>query len=224
MEQNLDNKRRPIKSRDHKAAKSITNTLIKLNVSPNGISIFSIVFALIGMTALITMRSDITVLNTVAAIIGIQGRLLCNLFDGMVAVNGGKTSLIGEIYNELTDRISDTMLLLPLGYIAIEYPYALELAWGCVFLALFTAYIRNFGTSLGLTTFKGVMAKPKRMALLTATLILSICFKYTNIEILYYKNIIYVMLIILNIGCVITILTRLSIIVKYLKSRETINK
>lgn len=224
MNQNINEKRRPIKSRDHKAAKAITNYLIKLNTSPNGISVFSIVFAILGMTALITMKNDITVLNTVMAIIGIQGRLLCNLFDGMVAVDGGKLSLVGEIYNELPDRISDTMLLLPLGYIAIGYPYALELTWGCVFLALFTAYIRNFGTSLGLTTFKGIMAKQKRMALLTVALILSICFRYTSVEILYYKNIIYIILIILNVGCVITILTRLSIIVKYLKSREIINK
>lgn len=224
MDQNINEKRRPIKSRDHKAAKSITNALIKLNASPNSISVFSIIFAIVGMISLMTMRHDVTILNIIVAIIGIQGRLLCNLFDGMVAVDGGKSSLVGEIYNELPDRISDTMLILPLGYIAIGYPYALELAWAGVFLALFTAYIRNFGTSLGLTTFKGIMAKQKRMALLTIALILSICFRYTSIEIFYYKNIIYVTLIILNIGCIITVLTRLSIIVKYLKSREIVNK
>ena len=224
MDKNVENKRRPIKSRDHKAAKSITAFLIKINASPNGISVFSIIFALLGMASLIRMRNDITILNTVLAIIGIQGRLLCNLFDGMVAIDGGKTSLVGEIYNELPDRISDTILILPLGYIVIAYPYALELAWGGAFFSLFTAYIRNFGTSLGITTFKGIMAKQKRMALITVALIFCICFRYTNIEILYYKNIIYVMLIILNVGSVITIITRLSIIVKYLKSREIINK
>ena len=170
------------------------------------------------------MKKDITILNTIIAIIGIQGRLLCNLFDGMVAIDGNNSSLVGDIYNELPDRISDTLLLLPLGYIAIAYPYVVELAWASVFLALFTAYVRSFGTALGITTFKGIMAKQKRMALLTFALILSICFKYTNIEILYYKNIIYVMLIILNVGCLLTIITRLSIIIKFLKNKEILDK
>jgi len=223
MNQNLNEKRRPIKSRDHKFAKSITSFLIKQNISPNAISIISIFFAFIGMVALITMRQNISVLNTVVAIIGIQGRLLCNLFDGMVAVDSGKSSLVGEIYNELPDRISDTLLLLPLGYICIDYPYAIELAWSGVFLSLFTAYIRTFGSSLGITTFRGIMAKQKRMALLSITLILSICFKYSNIEIFYYKNIVYAMLIILSIGCLLTIVTRLYIIVKFLKSRDVKN-
>ena len=176
------------------------------------------------MLAIITMKKDITILNTIIAIIGIQGRLLCNLFDGMVAIDGNNSSLVGDIYNELPDRISDTLLLLPFGYIGIAYPYVVELAWASVFLALFTAYVRSFGTALGITTFKGIMAKQKRMALLTFALILSICFKYTNIEILYYKNIIYVMLIILNVGCLLTIITRLSIIIKFLKNKEILDK
>ena len=217
---NENKKRRPIKSREHKIAKKITNLLIKLNVSPNTISVFSIVFSIIGMLAIITMKQDITLLNTTIAIIGIQGRLLCNLFDGMVAIDGNTSSLVGDIYNELPDRISDTLLFLPLGYIGITLPYVLELAWSSVFLALFTAYVRGFGTALGITTFKGIMAKQKRMALLSFTFVLSLCLKYTNSTMFSYQNIIYFMLIILNIGCLLTIITRLSIIIKFLNTQE----
>lgn len=224
MNENVNEKRRPIKSRDHKFAKKITNLLIKLKISPNTISVFSIVFSTIGMLSIITMKKDITIFNTIIAIIGIQGRLLCNLFDGMVAIDGNTSSLVGDIYNELPDRISDTLLLLPLGYIGITHPYAVELAWSGVFLALFTAYVRGFGTALGITTFKGIMAKQKRMALLTFTLVFALCLKYTNIEILSYKNIIYVMLIVLNIGCLLTIITRLAIIIKFLKNKEIVDK
>ena len=219
MSEDLESKRRPLKTRDHKLAKQFTIFLVSKKISPNMISVISIIFATIGMLSIITMKDGITIINTVMALIGIQGRLLCNLFDGMVAVESGKTSSVGELYNEVPDRISDTILLLPLGYVITGFDYSIELAWSGVLLSLFTAYIRALGTSLGKTTYAGIMAKQRRMALLNVTLILSLCLKYTGIEILNYMNIIYVMLIILNIGCVVTMITRLSIIVKFLKQK-----
>ena len=63
-----------------------------------------------------------------------QLRLLCNMLDGMVAVEGGKGSRTGEIYNEVPDRIADPLLLVPAGY-AIGLPYGVELGWMCGALA-----------------------------------------------------------------------------------------
>lgn len=37
---------------------------------------------------------------------GVLGRLLCNLLDGMVAVEGGKRSKSGELYNDVPGLIS----------------------------------------------------------------------------------------------------------------------
>src|SRR5438105_2817615 len=39
----------------------------------------------------------------------IQLRLLCNLLDGMVAIEGGFRSRSGEVFNELPDRVSDVV-------------------------------------------------------------------------------------------------------------------
>ncbi len=46
----------------------------------------------------------------------VQLRLLCNLLDGLVAVEGGLRTKTGEIYNELPDRISDALFLAAAGY------------------------------------------------------------------------------------------------------------
>ena len=101
----------------------------------------------------------------IAAAACIQLRLVCNLIDGMVAIEGGKRSPVGAIYNEFPDRIADSLLLVALGYAAgIAW-----LGWLCALLAALTAYIRVFGGSVGLAQdFSGVMAKPRRMAMLTA--------------------------------------------------------
>ena len=98
----------------------------------------------------------------------VQLRLVCNLLDGMVAIEGGKKSSVGAIYNEFPDRIADTLFLVPLGY-AAGVPW---LGWACALLAALTAYVRVFGGSLGLAQdFSGVMAKQRRMAALTAGLV-----------------------------------------------------
>jgi len=40
---------------------------------------------------------------------------LCNLLDGMVAIEHGKQSQLGVLYNELPDRVSDSVLFVALG-------------------------------------------------------------------------------------------------------------
>jgi phosphatidylglycerophosphate synthase len=98
----------------------------------------------------------------------VQLRLVCNLLDGMVAIEGGMKTKSGALYNEFPDRIADSLLLVPLGY-ASGVPW---LGWACALLAALTAYVRVFGGSVGLPQdFSGVMAKQRRMAALTIGLI-----------------------------------------------------
>ena len=46
----------------------------------------------------------------------VQLRLLCNLLDGMVAIEGGKSTPTGALFNEIPDRLADALFLVPLGY------------------------------------------------------------------------------------------------------------
>lgn len=157
--------RRPIASRSSGWAVALASKLAASSVTPNQISTISILFAAIG-AALIGLVAH--PLAWLAAAACVQLRLVCNLLDGMVAVEGGKTSKVGALYNEFPDRIADTLLLVPAGYAAGQ-PW---LGWAAALAAALTAYIRVFGGSLGLTqSFAGVMAKQRRMAALTAGLV-----------------------------------------------------
>jgi CDP-diacylglycerol--glycerol-3-phosphate 3-phosphatidyltransferase len=135
------------------------------DVMPNQISLASVVFALVGAALMILWHHP---LSSVLAAACVQLRLLCNLLDGMVAIEGGKKSSVGALYNEFPDRVADTLFLVAAGY-AIGWP---SLGWLAALLAALTAYVRVFGGSLGLVQdFSGVMAKQRRMAALTAGLI-----------------------------------------------------
>lgn len=160
--------RRPIQARGNRYIVRFAAYLARRqSPTPNQISCWSAVFALLGTLCL--LAHSISWLMLVLAAVFVQLRLLCNLIDGMVAVEGGKKTAVGEIYNEFPDRIADSLLLVGLGY-AVGCGW---LGWLTALLAAFTAYIRVFGGSLGFAqSFAGPFAKQQRMAVLTAACLL----------------------------------------------------
>jgi len=146
--------------------------LTRAGVAPNAISMASLVFAIAaGLCLAWTARAEglARQMLFLAAAACIQIRLLCNMLDGMVAVEGGKQSALGTLYNEIPDRIADSLFLVSVGYV-VQLPW---LGWCCALLAALTAYIRVLGGTVGLPQdFRGPMAKPHRMALLTAACLL----------------------------------------------------
>ena len=157
--------RRPIAARSSGWAIALSGRLARAGVTPNAISVVSVLFAAIG--GLLILATDLWWGWLVAAAC-VQLRLVCNLLDGRVAIEGGRKSRVGAIYNEFPDRIADTLFLVPLGY-AVAMPW---LGWAAALLAALTAYVRVFGGALGLAQdFGGVMAKQRRMAALTAGLV-----------------------------------------------------
>ena len=160
--------RRPIATRGAGWAQALARSLSASTVTPNQISVASIVFAAGAAAALLLLPGWPGLLLCVA---GIQLRLLCNLLDGMVAMEGGKQSAVGALYNELPDRIADSVLLVALGH-ACGLPW---LGWCAALLAALTAYVRATGGALGLAQdFRGPMAKQHRMALMSAGCVLAI--------------------------------------------------
>lgn len=157
--------RRPLTSRNTAWARALARRLADTEITPNQISLASIGFALVG--GLLLLRPDWPAAMVLAAIC-IQLRLLCNLIDGMVAVEGGKGTPVGALYNEIPDRVADSLLLIGAGYgVGLG-----ALGWLCALVAAITAYIRVLGGSLGLKQdFRGPQAKPQRMALLTGACI-----------------------------------------------------
>jgi len=104
----------------------------------------------------------------------IQLRLLCNLLDGMLAVEMGLKTPTGELFNDLPDRVADVVILVGAGYAVRDVPYGLALGWSAAVMALFTAYVRVLGGSIGVTQyFVGPMAKQHRMFTVTLAAIIA---------------------------------------------------
>lgn len=162
-----DADRRPLATRQAGWARRLAAALARSAITPDQISLLSVFFAAAGAALLAWWPTWLGLLD---AAVCVQLRLACNLLDGMVAVEGGKGSAVGKIWNELPDRLADVVLLVALGF-ACSAPW---LGWLGAVLAVATAYVRAFGGSLGLAQdFRGPLAKPQRMAVLTAACVIA---------------------------------------------------
>ncbi len=160
--------RRPIAVRHWAVFQKLAVWLAGRGVSPNSISITGMGCGIAAGIVLASTSWSSSLEQRVAwlaAALLIQLRLLANMLDGMVAIECRKASPVGELFNEVPDRISDAATLIGAGY-AAGGDVTLGYLAACV--ALFTAYIRAMGKAAGAAQeFCGPMAKQQRMFLVT---------------------------------------------------------
>lgn len=209
-----DENRRPLASRDSGWARTIARRLSTAAVTPNQISMASMVMAAVAGLAFwqagtATGGSRIALL--LVAALFCQFRLLCNLFDGMVAIEGGKQEPDGPFWNEFPDRVADILILVGVGY-GVGQP---ALGWAAAAFAVLTAYMRELGRNCGLpANFSGPMAKQHRMAVITAAAVLSL------LEPLWsgHNQVLVGALWLIAIGAAITAIRRAANIVRQLRA------
>lgn len=205
--------RRVIPTRSRKWAVDTAHRLQQMGATPNAISMASVLFAAIGCALYIASGhvgdgSRATLL--ILAALAIPLRLLCNMLDGMLAVEGQLQSPTGDLFNELPDRFSDALLLAGAGYAISGTEYGVLIGWIAAILAILTAYVRTLGVAQGLRNhFDGPMAKPQRMHVLIAATLLSLLepvFDWST------GIVLFIGLAIIALGSALTIAIRLRII------------
>lgn len=192
-----------------------------MGASPNAISVLGMVAAVVaGMAFFATsVTADVgqRVLWFGGAVL-CQIRLLCNLFDGMVAVARNIATPRGELYNEVPDRVSDAIVLIGLGYSAGG---AVTLGYAAALMAVFVAYVRVMAKSAGAPNdFCGPLGKPQRMAVvICVALYLALApesWRSAWSEASAWSEV-KVALLIVIVGGLVTALRRLSRAAKYLE-------
>lgn len=210
--------RRPLQTRGTRWAAALARACARVNLRPNQISILSIIFAAGGTACFVASHGAESWTRAgwmLGATAGIQLRLLCNMLDGMVAIEGGFRTKSGEIYNELPDRFADAILLVGAGYSSSQ-PLMHELGWAAAVLAVITAYVRALGASAGASQyFLGPMAKPHRMATLTVACILEMVVALSRSGFAAIR----LALVVIAVGSLITIGRRCARIIRELESK-----
>jgi phosphatidylglycerophosphate synthase len=155
--------RRPVLPRSFGWVQAMAAWLAKAGVSPNAISVYGFLAAASAgwLWSMTGSHPDYARLLWLLGVFLVLLRILANTLDGMVAVEWGKASKVGLLYNDVPDRLSDSALLIGMGC-----AQGGDITWGfaAVAVALFVTYIRLIGRSAGAPSdFRGPMDKGGRM-------------------------------------------------------------
>jgi phosphatidylglycerophosphate synthase len=213
--------RRPIANVFRATANGATRLCVRLHVSPDAISYFSIVAAALAAICFWESREAVVLLLIAPGFCYL--RLWCNMLDGMVALASGKASWRGEILNDLPDRVSDVLIFAGVAHSGWMNPFIGY--WAAIF-ALLTAYVGLFGQALGVQReFSGVMSKPWRMVALHAGAWITLACIWWNSGAIRFASLTVLDWACLMVvaGCLQTMTIRLKRIMAALRSKSAAN-
>ncbi|MFO1187635.1 MAG: CDP-alcohol phosphatidyltransferase family protein [Alphaproteobacteria bacterium] len=208
--------RRPIALRANAQIQGLARWLARRGATPNQVSLASVLLAAAGGAALaLSGRVEESAPLYLFAALMIELRLLANMLDGLIAIEGGQQTPAGALYNDVPDRFADALFLVGAGYGA-GGAWGVALGWLGALLAALTAYVRALGASLGLPSdFSGPMAKPHRMHLLAAGCVIAAVGSFVGAD----RGILLATLAIIAAGTALTVALRLRRVAQALEDR-----
>jgi phosphatidylglycerophosphate synthase len=211
--------RRVLATRHRSWAKALAAALGRSGVRPNTVSVASIAFAFVAGAAFALSPHMSGVSRAAWLLVAgacIQLRLLCNMLDGMLAVEEGLKSKTGDIYNEFPDRLADVLIIVGAGYGTREVSFGPTLGWLTAILAVLTAYVRLLSGSLGLPQhFLGPMAKQHRMFTLTLAAVAAAVEAWLGLQL----RALWVGLLVVAAGTVVTVWRRVARLMREAEAR-----
>jgi phosphatidylglycerophosphate synthase len=96
--------RRPLASRSTGRARWLAERLTRSRITPDQISVLSVAWAALGGASLFWAAGWPAFVVTAVCV------------DGMVAIEAGKSTPAGALFNEMLDPLADARFLVPLGY------------------------------------------------------------------------------------------------------------
>lgn len=197
-----------------------------MRLKPNHISVLSLLFAVLGAVTLVLSTEAAPSARTALLLVtaaAIPLRLLCNMLDGMLAVEKGLHSPTGDLYNEIPDRLADVVLIAGAGYAtgtvlltSTGHNLGVLIGWIAATLAAGTAYVRTLGAVQGVGNFfTGPTAKPARMWILALAAIAAIFEPETS-----RGTVMLVAVVLIAAGSILTIVNRLRRIVRALHQTD----
>jgi phosphatidylglycerophosphate synthase len=207
--------RRPIATRETGWARALAAAVARTGLTANAISVLGAVFAVVACGAFLLSSGTGWRGWMIVAALGIQLRLLCNMLDGMVAVEHGRATPVGALYNDVPDRVADTVILVGAGYALAVGGWTPVLGWACAVMALFTAFVRVLGGALGTPQFFfGPQSKSQRMAVLTGGALLAA----TMPSVVRAGQVITLTLVVILVGSAVTVVRRTLRIARELRA------
>jgi CDP-diacylglycerol--glycerol-3-phosphate 3-phosphatidyltransferase len=145
----------------------IIGWLERAGVRPDVLTLAAIpVGAIAGIAILVSPSAPLALLLVPVAVVL---RLILNLLDGALARRTGMIHARGELFNEVGDRLADVLMLAPVAFVPGAHQSTVLFGVTIAVLASFTSVATK--AAGGTRSYRGILSKPGRMALLSVTAI-----------------------------------------------------
>ena len=139
----------------------IIDGLARRGVAPDAVTLSAIPVGLVAGACILASSSVPPLLLVVPVLAAV--RLILNLIDGALARRTGRTHARGEVYNEVGDRVTDLLFLVPVAFVpGADRTTVLLGALGAVLASFIGLTTRAAG---GERIYRGILSKPGRMVL-----------------------------------------------------------
>jgi len=182
--------------------------LVRYNISPNFLSFLGLVSGILGGVFYGLYRPA-------WALVFLVFCGILDILDGKVAVNGGKKTLFGAVFDSSLDRYSEFAIYLGLGY---YYRHHWTL-WALAFAFLgstMVSYTRARAESLGIDCRTGVMQRAERIVLMIIGTLTGMIFKRFDL-------VMNVTIIILAVMSNITAIQRIVYVFRFERKKKSVS-
>jgi len=182
--------------------------LVRYNISPNFLSF-------LGLVSGILVGVFYGLYRPAWALVFLVFCGILDILDGKVAVNGGKKTLFGAVFDSSLDRYSEFAIYLGLGY---YYRHHWTL-WALAFAFLgstMVSYTRARAESLGIDCRTGVMQRAERIVLMIIGTLTGMIFKRFDL-------VMNVTIIILAVMSNITAIQRIVYVFRFERKKKSVS-
>ena len=149
----------------HWAARAVGRALVRTGVSPDTLTILSVVVAALSIPLAAAGRFE-------QAGVALLAGSAFDALDGIVARSRGAASDAGEMLDATVDRYADAVGFIGLAIFYRESQWRLAVVLLAVVGGMMVSYVRAKAEALGVSLSPGLMRRPERIAYLSAGLLI----------------------------------------------------
>jgi len=165
------------KKNAYSALDPIINLLIKMRLTPNGITIIGFLITIVATVILIAgaelgTRGDTRYITWFGIILLLAG--VFDMLDGQLARKTNKMTKFGALFDSVIDRYSEMIMFFGIAYYLVSYHYFLSGVFAFIAMigSIMVSYVRARAEGLDVDCSIGIMQRPERVLTIGITAIL----------------------------------------------------
>ncbi len=155
----------------------IISLLIKIGITPNGITIIGFIITIASAVILIVgaehgLRGDTKYITCFGIVLLLAG--VFDMLDGQLARKTNNMTTFGALFDSVIDRYSEMVMFFGITYYLVSYHYFLSGVFAFIAMigSIMVSYVRARAEGLGVECKIGIMQRPERVLTVGITAIL----------------------------------------------------